>query len=256
MVRIPRTCGWTLAWPPGSAQASPGPYEGRILLRAAGYPETPLAINLKVDSDFIRDGGVDEMQRLARLKWLDSSLGIEDKITAPYVPLKVSGSTVTCLGRRVRFGGNGFPDSIQAGTNELLNRPVALDVYRETAPLAWKDQGSRIVSASPSKVVWESSSATEGFDLRVRATMEFDGDIAFDVKLVSRRDTDVSDIALEIPFLKNRVPYVAGMGLNGGKRPEHWQWHWTEQPQRWKDQWSNLKYFVWLGGLDAGCFAG
>jgi hypothetical protein len=235
-------------------EAAPGAYEGRVLLRPEGYAEMPITINLKVDSEFLRDGGVDDIQRLARLKWLDSSLGLGDQITAPYVPLKVSGSTVTCLGRRVRFGADGFPDSVQAGNNELLDQPVALHVYRGTTHLAWQSQGSKIVSASPSRVTWESSSVAENFALRVRATMEFDGNIAYDVKLVSQRDADISDIALEIPLLKDRVPYVAGMGLNGGKRPEHWQWNWTEQRQRWKDQWSNLEYFVWLGGLDAGLF--
>ena len=235
-------------------EAAPGPYAGRIRLRAEGYPEMPVTLQLEVASDYLRDGGVDDPQRLARLKWLDSSLGIEDQITAPYVPLQVSGSTVTCLGRRVRFAADGLPESIQAGNNELLSRPVALRVYQGTTPLAWQSQGSKIVSASPAKVTWESVSVAGGFLLRVRATMEFDGNVAYDVKLEARQAADISDIALEIPLLKDRVPYMAGMGFNGGKRPEHWQWHWTDQPQRWKDQWSNLEYFVWLGGMDAGLF--
>ena len=235
-------------------EAVPGPYEGRVLLRAEGHPEMPVSLHLEVDSDYLREGGVDDSPRLARLKWLDSTLGIEDQITAPYVPLKVSGSTVTCLGRRVRFGSNGFPDSIQAGNNELLRLPIALRVYESGKALAWHSHGSRIISAAPAKVIWESTSVAGALTLRVRATMEFDGNIAFDVKLASQREVEVSDVALEIPFVKSRVPYVAGMGLHGGKRPEHWQWHWTDQPRRWKDQWSNLEYFVWLGGLDAGLF--
>ena len=235
-------------------EATPGPYEGRVALLAEEHAEMPLTLHLEVDPQYLRDGGVDEPQRLARLKWLDSSIGLDDQITAPYVPLQVKGATVACLGRRIRFAPDGLLDSIQAGNNELLRQPIALRVYERGKPLAWQSRGSRIISAAPAKVIWESTSVADNFTLRVRATMEFDGNTAFDVKLASERDVEVSDIALEIPFVKTRVPYIVGMGLNGGKRPEHWQWHWTDQPRRWKDQWSNLEYFVWLGGLDAGLF--
>ncbi|MCP5119009.1 MAG: hypothetical protein GY953_50035, partial [bacterium] len=94
----------------------------------------------------------------------------------------------------------------------------------------------------------------ENVELNVQATMEFDGAMGFDVKLTASSSLDVSDIALKIPLRKAMVPYVAGMGLNGGRRPREWQWTWNEQPQRWTDQGSNLEYFIWLGAIDAGLY--
>jgi hypothetical protein len=84
--------------------------------------------------------------------------------------------------------------------------------------------------------------------------MEFDGGIGFDVTLRAQRDTAVSDVALEIPYRKDAAPYAAGMGLNGGRRPAEWQWKWTDQPPRWREQGSNLEYFLWMGSVHAGLY--
>ena len=61
--------------------------------------------------------------------------------------------------------------------------------------------------------------------------------------LVSDRTRSVADIALEIEYPADAVPYAVGMGLAGGIRPQSWHWKWSEQPPRWKDQGSNLEFF-------------
>ena len=33
-----------------------------------------------------------------------------------------------------------------------------------------------------------------------------------------------------------------------------WQWKWDEQPEKWKDQGSNLEYFLWMGDVHAGLY--
>jgi hypothetical protein len=48
----------------------------------------------------------------------------------------------------------------------------------------------------------DSENDNAGYHLSVRSTMEFDGGIGFDVKLRSLRDSRVSDVALEIPYLE------------------------------------------------------
>lgn len=233
--------------------ASPGRYEGKITLRPQAQPEMAVSLQLNVERTFIRAGGEDQAERLARIRWLNSKAGLEETITTPYTPLRLDGRTVQCLGREVRFGPGGFPDSVRAGGTELLASPVRLQVLAPGSPVSWKTSG-RVVSASGPKVVLESQSAAGDLAVRVRTTMEYDGGIGFDVRLRSERAIDAWDIALEIPFRAETVPYSAGMGLDGGRRPKQWQWKWTDQPQRWRDQGSNLEYFVWLGGVKAGLY--
>jgi glycosyl hydrolase family 123 len=234
-----------------------GRYEGRLMVRAEGHEPMPVALALDVATPrdgFLRDGGTDQPGRLARLKWLDSTIGLEETITPPYTPLHVNGSTITCLGRQVHLSEDGFPDSIRAGNVEVLAAPITLKAMRGGSALEWNGSSSRVVSKAHHKVAWESRSPGENLELRVRATMEFDGAMDFDVKLRATGPVSVSDIALEIPYRKEVALYAAGMGLDGGYRPQSWQWSWSEQPQRWREQGSNLEYFVWLGGVEAGLY--
>ncbi|MBI4891852.1 MAG: hypothetical protein HY821_14595 [Acidobacteria bacterium] len=233
--------------------AKPGAYQGKVYVAPAGQAEVAVRLDLTVSQTFLRGAGVDQPERLARLQWLNSKAGLEDRITSPYTPLRVTGDTVDCLGRAVRFGPQGFPAAIRAGTDEVLAAPVALQVDLGKGPLVWKGAG-KVVSSSATKVVRESQSAAGDFRLHVRTTMEFDGGIGFDVRLTVNAAAQVSQISLELPLREAVVPYSAGMGLTGGKRPAAWQWKWTDQPQRWRDQGNNLEYFIWLGGVKSGLY--
>jgi hypothetical protein len=233
--------------------AKPGKYSGDVGLSFTAEPGLVLHCEFDVMPDFIRDGGVDQPWRLARLKWVNSTVGSSGAITSPYTPLRITDRTVACLGREVQFGEDGFPVSIKANAAELLAAPIALKVYSGSAPVQWKSK-STIHPVDTGKVLVDSRSEHDGYVLQVKTTMEFDGGIGCEVTLVSDHTRSVADIALEIEYPADAVPYAVGMGLAGGIRPQSWHWKWSEQPPRWKDQGSNLEYFLWLGGVHSGLY--
>ncbi len=231
-------------------QAKHGMYRGNISV-VVNNEVFPVRIDLEIKRDFIRAGGVDQGWRLARIGWLNSKIGLDDSITSPYSPLQSQGDTVTCLGKEIRLGEDGFPKSIRSNGCELLAAPVAFTL--DGSRLRWQST-SIVESKSDAKIVVASVSESGPFTLQVRTTVEFDGGIGFDVKLTSKQFQAVADIALEIPYLKDMVPYAVGMGLTGGRRPRSLRWSWSEQPQSWKDQGSNLEYFLWLGDVVSGLY--
>jgi hypothetical protein len=233
--------------------AKPGVYAGRLQVHA-GSDILPLAVVLKVEKDFIRDGGSDQPAKLARLQWLNSTIGRDNTIPPPYIPLTVKDTTVLCLGRKVQFGDEGFPVSIKAADRELLQDAIALKVYLGGKAVAWKKSAIRLTTRAEDKVVFNAESEGHGITLRVRTIIEFDGGIGCDVSLMSDRTIWIEDIALEVPYRKDAVPFAVGMGLKGGRRPAAWSWRWTEQHSGWKEQGSSLDYFLWLGDVHAGLY--
>lgn len=229
-----------------------GIYRGNIYITHK-RSSIPIEFELKVNKEFVRAGGVDEPWRLSRIAWLNSTIGSEETVTAPYTALQRQERTVSCLGRMVRFAENGFPVSVKANGREMLAGPVELNVYVGSRKISWNCT-SRVTREAPSMVVMASRSEGEGYEIIVETKMEFDGGIGCEVRLVSKRGGPVSDIALEIPYLKASVPYAVGMSLKGGRRPSNWNWSWAQQPQRWKEQGSNLGYFLWMGGVHAGLY--
>ncbi|MEI7899386.1 MAG: glycoside hydrolase domain-containing protein, partial [bacterium] len=219
-----------------------GAYRGMITLRWANAPASQMELLLRVKPEVIKDHGDGDLWRFSRLRWLDSTLGIDDGVVPPYTPLKVSRRTVKCLDRQVEFGADGLPASIKAGAKEILAEPIrfVIETAQGRLPVAWNPPA--IIKKTAGTVVWQAVGAAEGLSLNCRATMEFDGHIGYEIKLVADRPLSVKDIRLEIPYRKDAAAYQAGMGCRGGYRS-----------QAYSFRWPNGKFdSFWLGDVQAG----
>ena len=225
------------------ADAAAGTYEGTVTVTPKGQEPSKVALSLDVSAEVLEDRGDSELWRLSRLRWLDSTAGLEDDVTAPYTPLVVDGTTVKCLGREVTFGALGLPEGIRAGKEELLVRPVSFLIETENGTVEFKPERLEVVKQTPAVVVWESSGSSEPFSLRCRAVMEFDGYINFQIALTTKKDIDVNDCRLEVPVKSAFATYMMGMGCKGGYRPEKWHWKWD--PEYHQDS-------VWIGDVAGG----
>ncbi|MBZ5562567.1 MAG: DUF6067 family protein, partial [Acidobacteriia bacterium] len=93
-------------------ETAPGDYRGTLVMRMQTHEATRLELSLRVSSKHFEDAGDSELWRHSRLRWLDSTVGIDDEVTAPYTAMSINGPTVGCRGRQVRFAASGLPDSI------------------------------------------------------------------------------------------------------------------------------------------------
>ena len=225
------------------ADAAADTYEGTVTISPAGQQAAKVKLTLKVLPDVLKDRGDGELWRMSRLRWLDSTIGLEDEVTAPYTPLAVEGRTVKCLGRSVTFGAAGLPESIRAGADDLLAAPIAFTVATEAGTVMWKAGDPTVATQTPATVGLQSASVGGSFSLTTQAKMEFDGYINFHVALKADKDTDLTDCRLEIPLKSRFAIYMMGMGCKGGYRPEKFAWKWDLK----KHQDS-----LWLGDVTGG----
>lgn len=225
------------------ADVPAGVYHGTITVKPAGREPKSIELALKVSAEAVADRGDSELWRHSRLRWLDSTAGLENEVTAPYTPLAVEGSKVSCLGRQVTFGPAGLPQSIRAGKDELLARPVRFVAETERGVVEFRFDKLRLTQSTAASVVLESGGKGGPFSLSCRAKMEFDGYVNFQLALQADRDVELKDCRLEIPIRKRFATYMMGMGCKGGHRPERWQWKWD--PGRHQDS-------VWIGAVAGG----
>ena len=221
---------------PVPKDAAPGEYRGEVTVSAKGLPPTTVELRFTVVPQVLEDCGDSEMWRMSRLRWLDSTIAIDDEVCAPYTPLKITGKTVQCLGRSVVIGDNGLPTSIKSGTHELLAAPLAFVVETADGAHAVSGGAAKFAQPGPGAVTWESAglggpvSANGGtIAAACKSRMEFDGHLTFHVTLKAERDTPVKDIRLEMPFRRDIAKYMMGMGRKGSFRPQEWQWKWGGQ---------------------------
>ncbi len=223
--------------------AEAGRYRGALVLHPEGAEETRIRLNIDVSRQTVEDAGDNDLWRQARLRWLDSTLAVDDEVTKPYTPLKVQGRTVSCLGREVRFAANGFPESILSNGRETLAKPVSMVVETSEGEVHWSAGATDVLGSGAGSVTRQTKMTAGKVRLLCRARMEFDGYINYRVTLTAQSRTPVKDIRLEIPLRKEIATYMMGLGCKGGYRPKDWKWVWDIN--RANNQ-------VWLGEVEAG----
>jgi len=224
-------------------EASPGRYTGIITLKPTNVRESSIRLVLQVNDKVLDDAGDSDISRLSRLRWLDSTIGLDDEVTAPYTPMKVRGRTVSCLGRQVKIADTGLPASIKSGGREILARPMTFVVETDKGIVEFKGGKPKPSKAGPGSVTWEAESTGGDLTLICRARMEFDGYTDFRVSVKSQGWINAKDFRLEIPIKREVATYMMGLGREGGFRPEKWEWAWDI------DRCNNA---VWIGDVEAG----
>ncbi|MHC4123531.1 MAG: glycoside hydrolase domain-containing protein [Planctomycetota bacterium] len=238
------------------SDAKPGQYIGAVTVKPMGQEPTRVNLDLTVEDRLLEDSGDSEPWRHSRLRWLNSRIGSENTPTKGFEPLKVSGNSVSCFGRKVSLGDDGFVSGIKSyfsssvtklvdGGREILDEPVrfiVLDSNGET--VQWCDvEKIRFTEKTDGKVAWVSKSRNDRLTLQLEGLMEFDGFIEYKLTLSAQRAVEVKDVYLEIPQRSDAARYMMGMGHKGGVRPAKHIWKWDQK---------NRQESVWLGDINAG----
>ncbi|MCX6921955.1 MAG: DUF6067 family protein, partial [Verrucomicrobia bacterium] len=234
---------------------APGKFRGRVTIKPMGLPAQSVDLALTVTSSVLADSGDDEPSRQSRLRWLDSTLAVDDGIVGPFIPIRVTGDALEIFGRRLVIGPSGIPAQVasfftpevtrlQESPKRLLTAPLELVVEDSAGQrLQWRNGAPKFTKQTDGAVEWHTSSSAGPINMEVRGTLEFDGFEQFKVTISCTQPVKVRDIRLEMPLVKEAVQYMMGLGLKGGRRPASYDWVWDVK----KDQDS-----AWLGDADAG----
>jgi hypothetical protein len=223
--------------------AAPGLYTGSITLRPADAPPQRVRLRLTVLRAVAPDHGDDDIRSMARLRWLDSTIGLDDEVTHPFTPVRAERDTLHCLGRAVRLGRDALPQSIVSWGHELLAHPVRLVLDTPSGPLPLTPGRSRTSQPGPGAVERRTTLSAGKASVRMDMRFEFDGCLRCRATVHALEDLALRDIRLEIPMRREMAAYLMGMGKEGGYRPPELRWKWRI------DRNDNM---VWVGTPDAG----
>jgi len=236
------------------ATAKPGDYHGVVTLGSA-----TLALALKIEGSPIAEDGTVEAWRLARLKWLDSSIGdSETVVTRPFTPIRVSTwkRTLDILGRRITLGDNGIPaqyESFFSGSNTRILtqgkmaflQPALLSCTVGGKAVDWKLEKFKFTKRTPVGVEWRAvSRSAEGLTLTTIGRLEFDGNLKLRMALSGDKGAvAVDDVRFTTVWNQEAAKYAMGLGLQGGLCPDKHAWRWDV---------SRNQDCLWLGDVNAG----
>lgn len=246
---------WCLLNIPATAIANT--YTGTVTVSPENAPAQTVKIQLTILPKTIKENGINEPWKQTRLTWLNSTLAQKNTVIAPYTALQVQGNTISLLGRKVELNQNGFPKQIQTffspemtdittTPNNLLAENIHFHFVRKADGKDIKliDGGVQFTKKEAGTVQWITKTGNDSLKVEVSGSLEFDGFLAYTVKVTALQDVDLKDVTMHIPFNKTAAPYMMGLGQKGGVRPEMVDWKW--------DVATKNQDGTWLGNVNAG----
>lgn len=230
-------------------QLTAGQYTGTVTVQAAGMKPKQVKVTLNVTDNLIANHGDNEPWRHSRLRWLNSQIGFDDEVVAPYIPLNVQDKTISLLGRKVTLQPNGFPAQItsyfketltEIGTEglDILSRPMEL-----TTGENWENLDFTYTKRKAGALGWHATNQNNQFIMNLDAQIESDGNMEYKVVLIARKDGEINDIALRTELAPNIAQYMMGLGEKGGYCPRNLDWKWGVE----KNQDA-----LWTGSVNGG----
>lgn len=229
---------------------SAGTYQGTVTVSAANAESKTVQVSLNVSENVIANHGDNEPWRHSRLRWLNSQIGFDDEVIAPYTPLVMKDKTISCLGREIKLSDLGLPEHITSyfketmtgiGTNGRSVLAAPMELAADGG--AWENLNFEITKHKQGVIAWKALNQNSRFLMDLEGEMESDGNIAYKVTLVAREDASVEDVALRTHLASGVGRYMMGLGEKGGYCPNDLRWKWDVE----KNQDA-----VWVGDVNAG----
>ena len=229
---------------------SAGTYQGTVTVSAANAESKTVQVSLNVSENVIANHGDNEPWRHSRLRWLNSQIGFDDDVIAPYTPLVMKDKTISCLGREIKLSDLGLPEHITSyfketmtgiGTNGRSVLAAPMELAADGG--AWENLNFEITKHKQGAIAWKALNQNSRFLMDLEGEMESDGNIAYKVTLVAREDASVEDVALRTHLASGVGRYMMGLGEKGGYCPNDLRWKWDVE----KNQDA-----VWVGDVNAG----
>ncbi len=220
-----------------------GNYKGNITVRTGNSSNETIAVEIKVKDEMLADRGDSELWRHSRLRWLNSTSGIDDEAVSPYSPIKSLGNRAYDFsGKVLTMGPKGMPSSIEVYGNEVLAAPISFVVETKSGIEQFGNPEEVKLLKFESGIASGSwKQYAENVELIGVGIVESDGWMNFKIKVRTTNGLDVNDIRLEIPFKKEIATHMMGMGLPGQLTPYAHEAKW-EGPQD----------SFWMGNVKGG----
>ena len=201
---------------------SSGTYQGTVTVSAANAESKTVQVSLRVSENVIANHGDNEPWRHSRLRWLNSQIGFDDEVIAPYTPLVMKDKTIGCLGREVTLSSLGLPAGITSYFKETMTGIGTDGRSVLSAPMelaadggAWENLNFEITKHKQGAIAWKALNQNSRFLMDLEGEMESDGNIAYKVTLVARHRTLYDGAGRERRLLPERPP----LEMERGEKP-------------------------------------
>jgi len=178
-------------------------------------------------------------------EWVRKEVIAEPIVLPGYAPVYVYGNAFRLQNREYVFqGASLLPTDISIDSEDILSAPIELEIITDDSPLVLERPRTRYVEKKSTHIIFARERASEKLGVSVRYTVEYDGLLKFELRIIPRGSVNVRMVRLKIPLKKDLaqlVNYSTGESKRSGKIAKS-NWH------------SGFVPYFWVGNGKRGLF--
>lgn len=186
-----------------------------------GPEQETITLRFSVSQVKVQNHGYDELWRLSRLNWLNSTRAQDHRVVAPFLPVETDGKTVYLLGRKIQLGDDLQIQQVYSYFDEsvCLANEVQLELLRKPSSFAIKNEiftfSTPAVENLKDCALIAVSGESEHLSAQVRLEARCEGKFEYWITLTPKVEFE-SRITLSFPFTNRASVYNMGLGKRGG----------------------------------------
>ena len=183
------------------------------------------------------NNGYNDLWRLSRLNWLNSSLAIDETLVKPFVSPDLSDDCLAVLGREISLGDNGLPQQVYSKFDEAVQlcSDVQKKLFAKPAEFVIGDYslngGQTESTAYNNRIENRTVCTDDNMDTEILSVLRYDGQMEYSVKITPKRDFTVSDASLNFYINKDCTRLMHGLG-HRASAAENLSFKWDNDKQQ------------------------
>lgn len=183
------------------------------------------------------NNGYNDLWRLSRLNWLNSSLAIDETLVKPFVSPTLSDDCLAILGREISLGDNGLPQQVCSKFDEAVQlcSDVQKKLFAKPAEFVIGDYslngGQTESTAYNNRIENRTVCTDDNMDTEILSVLRYDGQMEYSVKITPKKDFTVSDASLNFYINKDCTCLMHGLG-HRASAAENLSFKWDNDKQQ------------------------
>ncbi len=183
------------------------------------------------------NNGYNDLWRLSRLNWLNSSLAIDETLVKPFVSPALSDDCLAILGREISLGDNGLPQQVYSKFDEAVQlcSDVQKKLFAKPAEFVIGDYslngGQTESTAYNNRIENRTVCTDDNMDTEILSVLRYDGQMEYSVKITPKKDFTVSDASLNFYINKDCTCLMHGLG-HRASAAENLSFKWDNDKQQ------------------------
>lgn len=215
-----------------------GKREEKAAVKIITKKETALFdILFHITSEPIENHGYNEINRLSRIKWLNSDMCRDDSLVKPYISPFAEDNQLKILGRSVSLAENGLPSQLYSYYNEAIEVEQSLQKELFAKPCEFVIDGSVLQSGETeitnfnNRIESVTKSDCADYSAEISSVLRYDGVMEYLVRITPKRDFSSDNVSLDFYINKDCSDLMHGLGHRASKA-ENLDFKWDNDKQQ------------------------